>query len=163
MCCDLTRPVTGGTVNIRLSCDSLYGLKEPTKGQCFLMPLPTTKLSDFISCSCICPILGDGYIGGVASLCSYTAMIIHISTHNKHPCIRAHIGFVTQAHLPPLNVYVRIPTDTPSGMRRTLTTSGFVFMHVMSDSDSSVLTHLHSFSHKANCDPCSLSQRGAKD
>lgn len=43
VCCDLTRPVTGGTVNIRLSCDSHCGLKEPTKGQCFLMPLPTTK------------------------------------------------------------------------------------------------------------------------
>lgn len=142
MCCDLTRPVTGGTVNIWLSCDSLHGLKEPTKGQCFLMPLPTTKLSDFISRSCICPILGDGYIGGVASLCSYTAMIIHISTHNKHACIRTHVGFVPQAHPPSPNVYVHIPTDTPSGTWRALTTSGFVFVHVMSDSDSSVLTRL---------------------
>lgn len=49
VCCDLTGPVTGGTVNIRLSCDSHCGLKEAAKGQCFLMPLPTTKLSDFIS------------------------------------------------------------------------------------------------------------------
>lgn len=49
MCRDLTGPVTGGTVNIRLSCDSHCGLKEAVKGQCFLMPLPTTKLSDFIS------------------------------------------------------------------------------------------------------------------
>lgn len=49
VCRDLTGPVTGGTVNIRLSCDSHCGLKEAVKGQCFLMPLPTTKLSDFIS------------------------------------------------------------------------------------------------------------------
>lgn len=84
MCCDLTRPVTGGTVNIRLSCDSHRSLEEPTKGQCFLMPLPTTKLSDFISCSCICPILGDGYIGGVASLCAHTAMVILMCMANIH-------------------------------------------------------------------------------
>lgn len=53
----------------------------PTKGQCFLMPLPTTKLSNFISCSCICPNLGDGYIGGVCINLRVHAMNIHAHIH----------------------------------------------------------------------------------
>lgn len=49
VCCDLTGPLTGGAVNIRLSCDSRCSPQEAQKGQCSLMPLPTSKLSDFIS------------------------------------------------------------------------------------------------------------------
>lgn len=49
VCCDLTGPVTGGTVNIRLSCDSRCSLQEAQKGQRLLMPSPTSTLSDFIS------------------------------------------------------------------------------------------------------------------
>lgn len=88
VCCDLTRPVTGGTVNIRLSCDSLRGLEEPTKGQCFLMPLPTTKLCDFIFCSCICPI----FRGWIHWRCCVT-LLAHCDDHShsyKHPYILTH-------------------------------------------------------------------------
>lgn len=157
VCCDLTRPLTGGTVNIRLSCDSHCGLKEPTKGQCFLMPLPTTKWSDFISCSCICPILGDGYIGGVASHCSYIVEIFHISTGTH---THAHRDSYISTSVTSRRRYIWTKRHTIRHVAHT--TSGFVFIHVMSDGDSRVLTHLHNFSHQRNYDPCSSSQHSAQ-
>lgn len=103
------------------------------------------------------PFLGDGYIGGVASLCSHTAMIIHIPTN-----IHTYSLTNTRLYYTSLCANLEIQIYQHTDISCVLTTSGFVFVHVMSDSDSGELTRLHSSSNKTNCDPCSLPRKVQK-
>lgn len=88
VCCDLTGPLTGGTVNIRLSCDSRCSSQEAQKGQCLLMPLPTSKLSDFIS-----PLVQPSHFKRTRHWrCCITSPRAQRAAWNTHPSVRGPVG-----------------------------------------------------------------------
>lgn len=119
VCCDLTGPLTGGTVNIWLSCDSRCGPQEAQKGQRLLMPLPTSKLSDFIS-----PLVQPSHFKRTRHWrCCITSPRAQRAAWNTHPTVRTCI-------------YTNIRTCRHA----THPACGCVFVHVLSDSDSSTST-----------------------
>lgn len=119
VCCDLTGPLTAATVNIRLSCDSRCGPQEAQKGQRLLLPLPTSKLSDFI------PAL---------------VRPSHFErTRHRRCCITSPRAAASrrQTRIPMVRACAHASTPTCStGRHATHAARGRILLHVLSDSDS---------------------------